>query len=317
MISYNFHITPYDLFFLGAIFIGLTFTLQLWFAKRINRTANRFLALALLTIVLRMAWLLGMDMKLGAYYPHWSWLSLQFSLALGPLLYFYVLKITRPESKFKSKDLLHFNPLLLEISAYVFETGESIKTGAPAYDTLMYERLNPVVQLLAFISVIYYLYRCYKLIENFYRQLKFNGGDRYRRQLHWLKNLLTGFGLLWLLWIAFTAVDYYYYHLGINAYYPLYLLLAVMIICMAVVAFFRPEPVAGADITVLKPLAPAALKQKGIWLKRVVKENGYYLDPELSLPALAEKLKMPVHELSRIINVALKKTSMISLMNIA
>ena len=309
MISYNFHITPYDLAFLGTIFIGLTFTLQLGFAKRINRTANRFLALALLTIVLRMAWLLGIDINLGAYYPHWTWLPFQFSLALGPLLYFYVLKITRPEYKLRLKNLLHFSPLLPELGALALEIRGSITTGAPAYNTVIFEQLNPVIQLLAFISVIYYLYRCYNLIENFYQQLKFNGGDRYRRQLRWLQNLLNSFGVVWLLWIPFTAVDYFYHHhLSINAYYAWYLLLAVMTIWMAVVALFRPETVAGTDLPpVLKPLAPAELKQKGIWLKKGVKEKGYYLDPELSLPSLAEKLKMPVHELSRIINVALKK----------
>ena len=310
MISYNFHITPYDLAFLGTIFIGLTFTLQLGFAKRINRTANRFLALALLTIVLRMAWLLSIDINLGAYYPHWTWLPFQFSLALGPLLYFYVLKITRPEYKLRLKNLLHFSPLLPELGALALEIRGSITTGAPAYNTVIFEQLNPVIQLLAFISVIYYLYRCYNLIENFYQQLKFNGGDRYRRQLRWLQNLLNSFGVVWLLWIPFTAVDYFYHHhLSINAYYAWYLLLAVMTIWMAVVALFRPETVAGTDLPpVLKPLAPAELKQKGIWLKKAVKENDYYLDPELSLPSLAQKLEMPVHELSRIINTALKKS---------
>ena len=108
---------------------------------------------------------------------------MQFSLALGPLIYFYVLKITRPESKFERKDLWHFSPLLLEFGACVLETIESIQTGAATYDTLTFQRLNPVLQLLAFISVIIYLYRCRRLIENFYQELKFNGGDRYRHTL--------------------------------------------------------------------------------------------------------------------------------------
>ncbi len=119
--AYTFHITLYDLAFLGTIFIGLTFTLLLWFTKKVNRAANRFLALALVTIVLWMAWVLGIDIRLATYFPHWSWLPLQFSLALGPLIYFYVLKITRPEYKFRWKDLLHFSPLLLELGVLVLE----------------------------------------------------------------------------------------------------------------------------------------------------------------------------------------------------
>jgi prolipoprotein diacylglyceryltransferase len=91
------HINWYDLIFLGAIFIALTFTLQLWFAKRINRAANRFLALAMVAIVLWIARILGIHIGLSAYITNWSRLPLQFSLAIGPLIFFYVLKITRPE----------------------------------------------------------------------------------------------------------------------------------------------------------------------------------------------------------------------------
>jgi putative ABC transport system permease protein len=308
---YTFHITPYDLAFLGAIFIGLTFALQLGFTKRINRTANRFLSLALATMVLWMLWILGRDIGIGAYFSYWGWLPLQFSLVLGPLIFFYVLKITRPEYKFRSKDMLHFSPLLLELGAQVLEVKESMRTGAATYHTLTFQQLNPILQLLAFISVSIYLYASYRLIEHFYRRLKFNGGDRYRYELRWLHNLLTGFGLLWLLWIPYTSVDYFYYHnqFGIQAYYPLYLLLAVMAIWMAVIAFLRPEVGIPADApSFLKPLLPAELKQKAIWLKKVVKEKCYYQDPELSLVSLADKLSLTTHELSRIINTALKKS---------
>jgi putative ABC transport system permease protein len=309
--TYNFHINVYDLAFLGAIFIGFSFALQLGFAKRINRAANRFLALALATMVLWLLWILGRDIRLDTYFSHWSWLPLQFSLAFGPLIFFYVLKITRPNYPFRFKDLLHFAPLLLEQGILVLEINESIRTGAATYQTVTFHQLNPILQLLAFISVITYLYAVHRLIGRFYQRLKFNGGDRHRYELRWLHNLLTGFGLLWLLWIPFTAIDYFYTHnqLGIHAYFPLYLLLAVMVIWMAVVTFLRPEAEVPADApSFLKPSLPAELKQKGAWLKKVVKTNCYYQDPELSLVSLAEKLELTTHELSRIINTVLKKS---------
>jgi ABC-type antimicrobial peptide transport system permease subunit/AraC-like DNA-binding protein len=283
----------------------------LWFTQKINRSANRFLALAIAVIVLWIARVLGVDVGLGTYVSHWSRLPLQFSLALGPLIFFYVLKIARPDYKFQRKDLFHFSPLLLEIGAHILETRESIRTGTSTYDTLTFQRLNPILELLAFISVTIYLYRCYKLIENFYQQLKFTEGDRYRHELRWLHNLLTGFGMLWLLWIPFVAADYFYYNyqLSIHAYYPLYLLLAAMITWMAARAFLRPEiGVPGDIVSTSKPLLPAELKQKGIWLKKVVKEKRYYQDPELSLGSLAGKLELTTHELSRIINTVLKKS---------
>jgi putative ABC transport system permease protein len=308
--AYFFHITPYDLAFLGAIFIGLTFALQLGFTKRINRAANRFLSLALVTIVLWLLGVLAKDIGLIAYFPHWSWLPLQFSLALGPFIFFYVLKITRPEYKFRFKDLLHFSPLLLELGALVVEVKESIRTGAATYHTLTFQQLNPVLQLLAFLSVSIYLYLSYRLIEHFYQRLKFTRGDRYRYEFRWLQRLLTGFGLLWLLWMPYIAVDYFYYHhqLSTQAYYPLYLFLAGMIIWIAAEAHLRTvSDVPAATFLFLKPSISAELKQKGISLKKTMQANLYYQDPELNVSSLAEELDMPPHELSRIINIALKK----------
>ncbi len=311
MNTYTFHIVPYDPVFLGAIFIGFFLAVQLALAKKTNRAANRFLSLSLATMVLWLFWVLGRDIGLGAYFPRWNWLPLQFSLALGPLIFFYVLKTTMPAHKFRWKDLLHFSPLLLQQGALVLEVRESIRTGAATYDTLIFRQLNPVLELLVFISVSAYLYASYRLIERFYQRLKFNEGDRYRCELRWLHNLLISFGLLWFLWIPFTLADYFYYHgkSGINAYYPLYLLLAIMAIWMGAVAFLRQGLSVPSDApSFLKPSTPAELKQKGVWLKKIVKTDCYYQDPELSLVSLAEKLELTTHEVSRIINTGLKKS---------
>ena len=310
MNTYIFRINAYDLAFLAVIFIGLTFILLLSFTKRINRPANCFLAIAMVTIVLWIAKILCIDIGLSAYITNWSWLPLQFSLALGPLIFFYVLKTTRPEYEYRSKDLLHFSPLLLEFGAQVWAVKESIQTGAPTYHTLTFKHLNPVLQLLAFVSVVIYLYLSHKLIESYYQQEKFNGGDRSRYQLRWLHNLLKSFGSLWLLWIPFTAADYFYYdsQLSFQAYYPLYLLLTVAIIWMAAVAFLRQEArVPMETLNVSPPPIPAELRQKGTWIKQAVKAKRYYQDPELGLSKLAERLEINPHELSRIINMGFKK----------
>jgi putative ABC transport system permease protein len=309
--TYTFHINLYDLVFLITISIGLTFTLLLGFSKRINQGANRFLALALCTTMLYMTWALCIDIRLETYPQSWSWLPLHFSLAFGPLIFFYVRKITRPESRFVRKDLFHFSPLLLELFVQLLEVKESARTGAATYNTLTFNQLNPIIQLLGFISVSSYLYATHRLICHFYRDQKFIGNDRYRYELRWLHNPMVGFGVLWLLWIPFTAVDYFYYHnhLVIHACHPFYLLLAVMMIWIAVVTFLRPEVSASPDPSLFFKLPPPVeLKQKGIWLKKVVKTNSYYEDPELSLVSLAEKLELTTHELSRIINTGLKKS---------
>ncbi len=170
MHTYTFHISVYDLALLGTIFIGGTFTGLLWFASSMNRAANRFLALALMTIILWMVRVLGIDPARAGL---WTWFP-QFSLALGPLIYFYSLKITRPEYIFRPRDLLHFGPLLL---------GQG-------------------VPLLSSISIIIYLYLSLRGIKQFYQRLKFSGGERHRHELRWLDRQLVGFGFLWIFWVS-------------------------------------------------------------------------------------------------------------------
>ncbi|HEY4326627.1 MAG TPA: ABC transporter permease [Mucilaginibacter sp.] len=304
MNTYNFHINLYDVAFLGAIFIGLNFALLLWFTKSINQAAKRFLALALAVMVLWMTRILGIDIGIGNYYPNWSRIPLQFSLAFGPLIFFYVLKLTRPKYKFSWKDLLHFVPVLLQLVVQLWAAKENAKMEIAG-------QLNLVLELASFVSVIVYLFWSHRLIENFYQRLKFNGGDRYRTELRWLHRLLAGFGALWLSWIPYAAVVYFGYHnqLNVDVFYPIYLLLGVMIIWIGAVAFLRPEvelPVEASPV--LKASASTELRQKGTWLKKTMEAKQFYQDPELSLNSLAEKLEIHPHDLSRIINIALKKS---------
>ncbi|MBS1504278.1 MAG: AraC family transcriptional regulator, partial [Bacteroidetes bacterium] len=296
MKSYTFHITLYDVAFFGVLFIGLTFVLQLWFAKSVNRVANRFLALALIVMILWMMRVLAIDIRLETYLPAWNRVPMEFLLALGPLIYFYVLKITHPHYRLRWKDLLHFSPLLLEQVVFV---------------STVRQQLTPVLHMLIFISIISYLYRSLKLIQSFYRRLQPVLMDRSLLEFRWLQKVLVATALLWTLWIGFTAVDYFGYRnqLGIHGYCPFYISFAVLIIWTAAAAFLRPQ----IQLTTQPPVAqkqspPVELREKGAWLKRTIEAGRHYQDPELSLGSLAERLGLTSHELSRIINTVLKKS---------
>lgn len=293
------------------LFIAFTFAFLLLFARKANQSANRFLAITVTIAGLWIGQTVAIDSKLFSYNSIWSLLQLQYSLTLGPLLYFYVQKVVYPKYNLKRQDLLHFVPLLLELSVYLLPTLQTVKAGAINYKSPVFQVLASGLHVLAFISVIVYLYRCGILIQNFYREIKFNGGDRYLYELRWLQNLLAGFGLIWLLWIPFTVADYCFYHheLSVQAYYPIYFLSMSALIYMAAKVFLRQEiEVKATAVLNLTPLLASDLKQKGIWLKRIVEENRYYQDPELNLSSLAEKAGISAHELSRILNQALKKT---------
>ncbi|MBS1529838.1 MAG: ABC transporter permease [Bacteroidetes bacterium] len=284
MTPYTSHITLFDFAFVGTLFIGLTFALQLWFKKDSSRGANRFLVLALGVMVLWIAGILSADVTFWPSLP-------QFSLAFGPCIYFYARKAIRPERRFSWKDLFHFSPVLLQQA--IWRTGNV-----------------SAVNLLTFISVGTYLYLSHRQIERFYTGLKFNEGDRHRYEWRWLQRLLLGLGLALVLFIPLTAIDYFGFHfaIGARAYYPLDLFLGIMVIRMGVVVFSRPGTDVSAEATPFPKSAPSvALKQKGAWLRKKIETGLLYQDPELSVASLAGQLDMPAHELSRIVNIALRK----------
>ncbi len=289
MKAYTFHITPYDLAFLGTIFVGFSLALQLRFAKRANLAANRFLSLALVTMVLWLLWVLGRDISLEVYFSHWSWLPLQFSLVTGPLIYFYVLKIMRPEYKFHVKNLLHFSPLLLQQGALILEVKESIRTGTATYNTPVFRQLNPVLELLAFVSVITYLYLSHRLIQDFYRRLRPVLMDRPRFAFRRLDRALLLLGL-------FCALSLFTDTFSLTV--------AFVLIGMAAEVMLKLD----SSVQLAMPITHRSdAKEKGRRLKEAVAVNRFYEDAELTLTTLAVKLMMHPHDLSRIINVGLEK----------
>ncbi|HZY37300.1 MAG TPA: ABC transporter permease, partial [Mucilaginibacter sp.] len=167
MNGYTLHITLYGLAFLVVIITGLNSALLLWFNRKAQGAANRFLALALVVVVV---W--------TALSPFWGRVQLQFPLALGPLIYFYVRKTTRLEYRFSRKDLLHFSPLL-------------VGYWIPAW--------------LGLISVIIYLYLSHRLIADFYRRLRPQLMDRPRFAFRGLDRALFLLGVVSVL-LLFNAI---------------------------------------------------------------------------------------------------------------
>lgn len=263
------HITLYDLFYAGTISVGLAFAILLAFAGKGNRTGDRLLALAVFLATLGVARLLIEEIAPGTRF-------LSCSLAIGPLIYLYVLKYTRPSFKFGRKHLLHFIPVLLGLFV-------------------------PRLEVIAPVCTMLYTYRSQLLISDFYRQLEPILMDRPLAKMRWLRRLLKALMYLGVLWQVAGPL--------IPASDGLFSVLLVFImIRLAALAFLAPLTEIPVQLPVAaKPMAGAELKQKGIWLKKTMEAGHFYRDAELSLASLAEQLGVHTHELSRIINVALKK----------
>ncbi len=262
-------------------------------------------------MILWMIRLLLIDIDLERYWPRWHWLPMRGLLALGPLLYMYVRKLTRVRQRFMPADLVHFIPLLFELAVYVYAIRESSRTGMATYATHFLSQVDLFLQVFVFISVLSYLWLCDNLIHVYYRGLQPVLMDRSLLEFKWLRRLLAGTAFLLLAWLACSAYGYFSTSKqpGLETHYPFYCLFAVVLIWTAAAAFLQPRanppwvPTAAGRI----PVSPE-LRSKARWLQAEMKAKRYFEDPELGLQVLAEKVNLTPHELSRVINTGLKKS---------
>jgi AraC-like DNA-binding protein len=306
-------INVYNLLILASVFIGLTFCLLLIFSKRINQKANRFLGLAALVIVLWNIWVLSHDLDFFRYAPRFFLVPLNFSLALGPLLYFYTKSISDISFTFSKKNWFHFIPVLFELLVHVIISFEALDRSILATSTSAFFNLIPLIQLLAICSVILYSALALKEIKKYHIWLKDNYSNSSEYSLGWLYRLLFIFAVLWFLWIPYTLVDYFMFNfqLGIPDYYPIYLIMSVITIWISVEAYLKPEVVLLEPKTqpeIEKQAPTEDVMQKASWLIAQMESNLYYLNPELTLSSLATSLAIHPNRLSKIINEGIGKS---------
>ncbi|WP_114936940.1 ABC transporter permease [Mucilaginibacter endophyticus] len=140
-----------------------------------------------------------------------------------------------------------------------------------------------------FISVIIYLYLSRRLIQDFYDKLRPVLMDRPRFAFRRLNHTLLLLGLLCLLSLVNNVFSF---------------AIAFTLIVLAAERIMNPD----SDIRLTMPDSEALdAREKGRRLKEAVAAGRFYEDAELTLATLAVKLAMHPHDLSRIINLGLKK----------
>ncbi|WP_298426246.1 AraC family transcriptional regulator [uncultured Kordia sp.] len=308
----EFNLNIFNLIIIASVFIGTTFGLLLIFARRINRKANVLLGLLTFIIVLWNIWILSLDFQITDYIPHFYLIPLNYSLALGPLLYLYVKKITNFSYRLSKKDALHFLPLIIELALHFMISREAFTNKTIGIESNMYLQWMPIVQFIAIVSIVTYCVYALKEIRTYHTWLNKNYSNNDAYSLRWLYRLIIIFAMLWLLWTPYTIIDYvlFDFQLGIADYYPIYVLLSIITIWISAEAFLRPEIIlleTNKKNSVEKEKPSEEILKKASWLKEQMVINRFYLNSELTLKSLAENLDMHPNILSKVINEGLNK----------
>ncbi|HSW60715.1 MAG TPA: AraC family transcriptional regulator [bacterium] len=312
------------IFLIGAVQSALLATgLAL---RKENSVANRYLIVILGLFVFNFIKLFVDESGIYKNFSLLIYADASIALMYGPLFYFYVRALIKKTS-FCVKDLLHFIPFIVHfliiIPAYFLDHDAKVR----AYETfLTYGFTRSYQPLLTYgmkiIQYLSYLILCIIMIRKYKNEIKDHLSNTYRTDLSWLINLFfVNAGFLLMLFTALILHATGFFTMNHHFTRVSYLWDMVLIFTFSIMAL-RQSPVFQVPENIVensnktqsdetdkygsarleKDTIDSVLKE----LVEYVEKDKPYLDPELTVSTLGEKISLPRHIISQVINSGLK-----------
>jgi len=299
----------YDLLFIGLAAGGAFLLSFLLFTnpKSHNKQANRWLACFTATFAGAMLEIFFHKLNLHHSIPVISDLMEAGRFLSAPLLYLSVLSFTSADKKVKAIYILHF--LLFAAAGLLLLphmlTGQNVRfpNQQIAQIVLTFFRLALPLQTLTYWGLAYM-----KLTRHQHNIRKIASSTE-EIDLSWLKYFLWVLAVVVLAWLNLAI----FHFAPFMALTPFLYLLSVYFLAYfslkqkEIYPFTNPalaevEIVIAAKTEKQKRLSDSQVKILSQKLENLMEKEKVYLDNELSLPALAEKMQITSHELSYLIN---------------
>ncbi|GAB5408427.1 MAG: helix-turn-helix domain-containing protein [Balneolaceae bacterium] len=286
-----------------------------YFQKR--KTSDLLLALLLVITGLRcVAYTIGFMGWYDVYQnTKINYFLFDYSLILGPLVYFYVKSITNPDFKFRRKDLWHTAPWLLYVGLQMFIYIYDVQQ--PGFDEvqngILYVKINFSIGIymviLGIISRIAYFFFAVKIFYEFRDKIKQFFSNTYKVELNWLRNFLVVYLALFVLRILFTFTNQFFYQLTWTQNWWWYFLASIVVVYLGMMGIFadlgklselrfvEPGPEPEDQKSLGQEILP--IKEK---LEDYMDEEKVFLNPDLTLSELSKLIEVPSNQLSKVIN---------------
>lgn len=311
---------------LGAI-QGVLLSVLL-FTKKINHTANVVLAVAMLALsfdVFNSAYIL-----FGYYkeFPPFMGITYSFPFLYGPIFYIYAKIISSGETSFNPKYYFHFIPfVLLVIYGTVFVYLESNEFKLSLMKTRA-EKYLPGIEFISYLKPIHgliYVFLTIHIVRVFNDKIKNSFSNIDRINLNWLLHLTVGLIVVW----GIVVIGYIVNALSdsdVKMDYLIYTAASILIYSIGYLSLRQPqilEPISPSKDSKLAPANERTISGRTSYQKsglteteaqnhlknllQIMETEKPYLNSELTLRELAEKLSMSTHNLSEILNARLNQ----------
>ena len=290
--------------------------------NRANIILALFLIVLSLNIVYDVYFFSGMFYKV----PEFSFVgeTYPFVFLICPLLYFYVINLTMPSFRFKPVHLLHMLPsfisILIVIQQSLTVSADEIRRFWISYinnTSFQLSVLDIFLTIVVAVQVGTYLVVTLLLLAKHEKRIKELFSSIEHRNLLWL-NYIVHFILLIYIFLIISHIYWFwggsYGWFYTQRVYPV--LVTIFIFAFGYKGLTQPEIFTGVTDAAgensdspdeKKSISGAKISEIMHKLNLLMEERKPYLDPELTLPMLADMLEVPRNYLSQVINEDLKQ----------
>lgn len=300
------HFDLLSILILLGISHGVFLSLVFFFYPKGNRRANRIMAMMILSFCISIIYGILMDTNLYLRIPHLLRVGYPFQLLFGPLLLAYTREQTRSKQNFQWKELIHYLPFLLVVGLlipYYMESGQEkiyLVTHPDEINTLLplwFINVLIQIQLWTYLTLIFFKLRRHE------QHLKEYFSNTEGKNLKWIKDIFIQLAAVFILIVivlvlkAVMAESYHGYFSFIDSRI-IPLLVSMVLYVAGYRALTQPE-------IFLPEEEKSPRKSSSSMEERVleyIEQEKPYLQPELTLPELAEQLNLTRNQLSAMIN---------------
>ncbi len=306
--------------------------------EKTNKAANKYLAALVLLSAGALFHNFLIESSIYKQHPGLYFLPVILSLGIGPLLYLYVTRLINVRKI--ERVWLHLLPMLTQFILYFICFLQNEDTKYTIYATIFEPYAKPIQNIAVYISVAIYIYLSFKEINAYKLKLNSFYSNNFKVALSWLQRLLYVFMFYYLLLIFFIILSNAF-HFS-EYYFPSDFVRCIIIF---IIAFFAvrqnsliemqhniksveeddevmPEKITdpetanlfvqtdiAASVEVFIPAKPQEINTD--LLQKIIdltEAEVLYLNEELTVADLANKLGYSTKTISRTINSGLQKS---------
>lgn len=300
-----------DILYIIGIFVSIFLTLLIVFKKN-KALSDLFLGLffILAGINISFSYIELINQKLDYKYPWAINITAPIVILYGTVIWFYIKSLTTIDFKFKPIYLLHLLPFLAfflnhYINFYSIPASERIQIAITESfkQTYSYKFFVLFVALTTAFYLIWSLQLIHKHQQNI--QKYFSNTDRI--DLYWLKHLIYGLIVTFSITMGVIVLDLIFQFISFKVFeFGAFGLTSLFVIFLGFIGIRQTTIFSNITSTSTKY---SELNQNELYLKliEVMKTEKPYLDSEINIRKLSEKLKVNTDVLSKLLNEQLNK----------